>query len=83
MQLKPCPFCGSHTAPQVYSQSDFNTDYDINASLVDDGYFVVCNALNGGCGTMSGWMFDSDTTASTWNKRTLNLQTKRRGINGT
>ena len=77
MTLKPCPFCGSHIAPMYYSDKTFQEDHNIEPDDIS-GYYIICSALNGGCGAMSGWMEDSDTTASKWNRRTLKLQTKRR-----
>ena len=52
--LKPCPFCGSATAPKVSSYC---------------GFVVRCRAITGGCGAETGRFRDPSEAIAAWNKR--------------
>ena len=52
LQLKPCPFCGSHAA----EVREFSTlDYVDHEDGPDWGFVVLCNANKVGCGASTGW----------------------------
>lgn len=70
--LKPCPFCGSLTAPICSALSEIEltdcdaAEYDWMASH----YSVVCDFTNGGCGAMCGQSHESEEEAiEAWNMR--------------
>lgn len=57
-ELKPCPFCGSATAPA-----------ERNAYKSPDYQIVVCAASNGGCGASSGWHETEAEAIAAWSRR--------------
>lgn len=77
--LKPCPFCGSVTAPKLssvcecedcanFELEDCPECYEPRAS---DGciHFVVCSVNHGGCGASSGWNVEELKAIEAWNRR--------------
>lgn len=54
--LKPCPFCGSATAPTLIMRSV--------------SHHVECNYADGGCGTRGPYKSFPQEAIDAWNKRT-------------
>ena len=66
LQLKPCPFCGSHAA----EVREFSTlDYVDHEDGPDWGFVVLCNANKVGCGASTGWRETEIYAAHSWNER--------------
>ena len=62
-RLKPCPFCGSETAPFVGQHfNEVRRQYDFQ-------WQVVCNFNNGGCGGSGGVRPDEGAAIAAWNRR--------------
>lgn len=71
MKLKPCPFCGSQTAPGVYL-SQVIDDPEYQPTLFDTIYGdwqVVCDFNNGGCGVCSRPFNTPEDAEKFWNTR--------------
>lgn len=66
-ELKPCPFCGSTTAPTVMNQNEAQwLDNDAeNLSMV-----VCCAAKKFGCGASTGFCDTAEQAVEAWNTRT-------------
>lgn len=66
-ELKPCPFCGSMTAPTVMNESEalFNTDVDRE----DMSMVVCCAAKKFGCGASTGFCDTAEQAVEAWNMR--------------
>lgn len=74
-ELKPCPFCGSATAPEVTTESDIMglEEDDKDFKWYSQWYAVVCNALEDGCGARSGGQcFLPEQAVKRWNRRVVN-----------
>lgn len=65
IKFKPCPFCGK----EVY-------EYEIDQDGDFINYAIVCNALKGGCGAMSGYATTKIEARKKWNKREKNKNGK-------
>ncbi len=74
-ELKPCPFCGSATAPTVITWDEMTW---LEHEYHSGGNAVICDVLAGGCGSMTGWNsaesndFNTSTEAdaiAAWNRR--------------
>lgn len=63
-ELKPCPFCGSSSAPKIYSANDADDEDNY-----PDQYQVVCDFNNGGCGSASGYRGTEEEAVVLWNTR--------------
>lgn len=72
IKLKPCPFCGSKTAPEVLQLIDC-LSVDELEGMAAENYLVVCNSgrsKGGGCGAGTGWGFETpEEAADAWNRR--------------
>ena len=65
--VKPCPFCGSKTAPTVMDQNQAlwaDPDFDGDLRIV-----VCCAATKGGCGSSTGFCDDDEKAVAAWNRR--------------
>ena len=68
IELKPCPFCGSSTAPTVMNQNDalwLDDDFDGE----DLRMVVCCAAKKSGCGASTGLCETDDEAVEAWNIR--------------
>lgn len=54
-ELKPCPFCGKKDSVQ----------WDDHNGI----YYILCNAMKGGCGSTSGGYENKCETIELWNTR--------------
>lgn len=68
-KLKPCPFCGSITAPTIMDQNEAmwivpDLDYDGDLEIV-----VCCASRKGGCGASTGLCDTSERAVEVWNIR--------------
>lgn len=65
IKLKPCPFCGSTTAPEIFTLADlFGDDYE------ETEFAVACNYSRGGCGASTGGICEAEEEAAeAWNRR--------------
>jgi Lar family restriction alleviation protein len=54
--LKPCPFCGSAAAPNVWLDPD-------------GGFNVSCSTRAKGCGAFLGWEVSKEAAIKVWNTR--------------
>ena len=78
--LKPCPFCGSTTAPILstiwecemcanFEEEDCPECYE---TTNNDGcmHIVVCDMSKKGCGASTGWNLKKEKAIEAWNRRT-------------
>ena len=54
-KLKPCPFCGSETAPTLIIRGVYSD--------------VQCSPIMGGCDAIGPLKSDDDDAIAAWNKR--------------
>ena len=74
-ELKPCPFCGSTTAPSVMLLSDalFTDEGSPEFEWDSTHYVAVCDFNNGGCGANLICKDGGEKEASElWNRRIRN-----------
>lgn len=66
--LKPCPFCGNKTAPEVISIAELDS---VEGNEWYNSHFtVVCSLYDGGCGASVRFNNESKEEAvATWNRR--------------
>lgn len=69
--LKPCPFCGSGTAPETETLAESECLDEEEATEFKQTHFtVVCNYSHGGCGASTGGLCESEEEAAArWNTR--------------
>jgi len=71
--LKPCPFCGSREAVQLWDGQDENQTMslieDPLAKIAGFRFSIICNLHLGGCGGESGVRRDPDQAIAAWNDR--------------
>ena len=72
-ELKPCPHCGSATAPMFWSYGEMMDTYDVELELDhSESFCVVCDASTGGrggCGASGGFMPTKEEAVAAWNRR--------------
>ena len=68
-ELKPCPFCGSRTAPFVGNFFEINGLHDEDE---DCNWGVCCGWNNGGCGASCGYHETGAEAIEAWNRRADN-----------
>ena len=61
-KLKPCPFCGSETAPTVI-------DLGVDLGTIGSVTIVVCHIPHKGCGAATNWRENSEKAIAKWNHR--------------
>lgn len=61
--ILPCPFCGSHTAPQLFPAVELNGNDD------DDSCAVCCDCNEGGCGASGCYRQEAAAAVQAWNRR--------------
>ena len=64
--LKPCPFCPDGGKPKVESH---NVAHGVSDDNCVDGWIVICDASNGGCGAGTGWQESGAEATAAWNRR--------------
>lgn len=64
----PCPFCGSTAIVAMTIQE--HAEMSNGTPDHDDGYFVYCDATEGGCGASSGFVPKLIECVPVWNRRT-------------
>ena len=75
--VRECPFCGKSTTvvfADIKTEELCRNCNEEKCDCYEDaecsfGYFVVCNALKGGCGASGGWGCDKETAVRNWNRR--------------
>ena len=72
--LKPCPFCGSETAPEIFTLAEIACHDDDEATEFERSHFAVaCNYSRGGCGASTGGICETEEEAAeAWNRRADN-----------
>lgn len=71
-KLKPCPFCGSVTAPTLMDKKDASWDYcDDEHEILCPEFVVCCAVRKGGCGTSTGFVQEDEKeyAVELWNRR--------------
>ena len=74
-KLKPCPFCGSTTAPTLMDRAEASWSYsEIDKVHGCPEVVVCCAGKKGGCGASTGFSnYDEPEEAiEAWNRRTNN-----------
>ena len=72
--MKPCPFCGSATAPKITSAAELNCEdeEEFNAWPHSHSYAVICNAARpgnaDGCGASGGFFPTEIDACAAWDK---------------
>lgn len=70
LDLKPCPFCGSRDALQIYDGKDtLQTASLLKGPLTGNTFSILCNILLAGCGAEAGVRVTPDRAISAWNDR--------------
>lgn len=64
-KFKPCPFCGKEESVEFISESDMAKMN--NGVRGGDGWYVICNATNFGCGSASGYGGTQLEALGIWN----------------
>ena len=69
--LKSCPFCGSKTAPEIFTLAEINCHDEEEATEAElEHYAVACNYSRSGCGASTGGLCESEEEAAArWNTR--------------
>lgn len=73
IKLKPCPFCGSETAPEIFTLAEIACHDEDEATKFELTHFAVaCNYSRGGCGASTGGICETEEEAAErWNKRAV------------
>lgn len=68
-ELKPCPHCGSATAPEISNCVELESCANFDECPCETHLCVVCSVHNGGCGACGGFAASEDDAISKWNTR--------------
>jgi len=68
-EIKPCPFCGNKNVDIFYANDIAEMFHAEHYDCGRDELYIVCNANEGGCGTVSGAYYDKVSLIKGWNKR--------------
>lgn len=73
IKLKPCPFCGSETAPEIFTLAEIACHDEDEATEFERSHFAVaCNYSRGGCGCSTGGICETEEEAARrWNQRAV------------
>lgn len=69
-KIKACPFCGSTTAPKLFSVFESFPAVALPSNL-EDHWAVICGYNNGGCGASGRYCTSKVEAVEEWNKRAL------------
>lgn len=64
-----CPFCGSSTAPDVFTSWEIENAEDRDDEGHPESFSVCCDFHNDGCGAMGGYSLDKGDAIARWNRR--------------
>lgn len=70
VDLKPCPFCGSATAPTLLEKRAEDSLSRTKPYFKQKFWVVICSAFKDGCGASAGCYRNSTTPVDQWNTRT-------------
>lgn len=68
-ELKPCPFCGSESAPHVTDCIETMVCHNIAECEDETLFWVTCSVLRGGCGAEAGYVRSKADAIAAWNAR--------------
>ena len=68
-ELKPCPFCGSESAPHVTDCIETMVCHNIAECDDETLFWVTCSVLRGGCGAEAGYVRTKSEAVAAWNAR--------------
>ena len=68
-ELKPCPFCGSESAPHVTDCIETMVCHNIAECEDETLFWVTCSVLRGGCGAEAGYVRNKADAIAAWNAR--------------
>lgn len=68
-ELKPCPFCGSESAPHVTDCIETMVCHNIAECEDETLFWVTCSVLRGGCGAEAGYVRNRADAVAAWNSR--------------
>lgn len=68
-ELKPCPFCGSESAPHVTDCIETMVCRNIAECEDETLFWVTCSVLRGGCGAEAGYVRNRADAVAAWNAR--------------
>lgn len=68
-ELKPCPHCGSATAPEISNCVELESCANFDECPCETHLCVVCSVHNGGCGACGGFAASEEGTILNWNTR--------------
>lgn len=68
-KLKPCPFCGSESAPHVTDCIETMVCHNIAECEDETLFWVTCSVLRGGCGAEAGYVRNRADAVAAWNSR--------------
>lgn len=74
IKLKPCPFCGRETTPEICTLAEIACHDEDEATEFEQTHFAVaCNYSRGGCGASTGGICEmEEEAAEAWNRRAGN-----------
>lgn len=68
-ELKPCPHCGSATAPEISNCVELESCTNFDECPCEAHLCVVCSVHNGGCGACGGFAASEEGAVLKWNTR--------------
>lgn len=68
-ELKPCPFCGSESAPHVTDCIETMVCHNIAECEDETLFWVTCSVLRGGCGAEACYVRNKADAIAAWNAR--------------
>ena len=68
MKIEACPFCGSTTAPQLFTWTQINGADEGKDRIAE--WAVCCDIQMGGCGATGPYYLTQDRAIKKWNRRT-------------
>lgn len=68
-ELKPCPHCGSATAPEISNCVELESCANFDECPCETHLCVVCSVHKGGCGACGGFAPSEEGAVLKWNTR--------------
>lgn len=68
-ELKPCPHCGSATAPEISNCVEIESCANFEECSCEPFSCVVCDVHKGGCGASGGFAVGEEKAVEKWNTR--------------